>query len=831
MSKNKMLKRISCAAMTVILAFACIACSGSPNVSSNNTGTASNTPGASQNTGTMQSGSVYTAESLSIPGSVSNVSNIVHSGDAVYVLGNSINGDDMAQKLYSVKLDGSGHTEVDISQLIENATVSAFTADDSALYFLTQTSSGMIRGGGTARAAGGSFSIGSNASGGMIINGMPGADSNEDSDTRLVKLDISGNTVIDISLQEHLSQGGGMGFSNQIILDDDGNIIVMNGSAILVFDKDGSFLFKVDNNETMISSLLKSSDGSILAQIYDANAGGFVLKALDIAGKQISSDSFSTPSSGIGGVGGGISFGMGQTLMSGAGGGDTTILLNDSNCVYSYNYLTQEKTELLNWVDSDINAENVSIVLPISDTQLVYSGFSMMDFSTEISLLTKVNPEDLANQQVITLAITENNVELRSAVIEFNKSNPNYRIKLIDYTSHASTNAIDGAAEKLNSDIIAGNIPDMFMVGENLPFPSYAQKGLLADIYQLMDSDADINREDFLENILRAWSSGEKLYRIAPSFSIDTVIGKSDTIDGKTGWTLGEFEELDEAVPEGSELFYDMTRDRMLESLLDASLSSFINSESGQCSFNSEAFIRLLEHVNTYPEETTDDSNTSSVVSFIGVAGIGGGRRMNSIMSDFSVEEAIRSGKVFLRNYTLNDIRAYQRELFVFGGDVSFVGYPTAEANGSIIRSDMMLALSAKSSNLQGAWEFVKYLLSYDYQTNLRENLPLSAAALDELGRLATLPNTYTTDEGEEVTIPDMYFTMGERVEMDLLTQAQVDTVISFIKSVDQASTDHSDVLPIVYEEIGAFFAGQKSAADTASIIQSRAQTYISEQR
>jgi hypothetical protein len=71
----------------------------------------------------------------------------------------------------------------------------------------------------------------------------------------------------------------------------------------------------------------------------------------------------------------------------------------------------------------------------------------------------------------------------------------------------------------------------------------------------------------------------------------------------------------------------------------------------------------------------------------------------------------------------------------------------------------------------------------------------------------------------------------GEEITLDPLSDEQMDRVVAFIESVDSPYYYDSDVLDIVNEELGAYYSGQKSAKDTASVIQNRVQLYVEENR
>ena len=82
---------------------------------------------------------------------------------------------------------------------------------------------------------------------------------------------------------------------------------------------------------------------------------------------------------------------------------------------------------------------------------------------------------------------------------------------------------------KLNTEIMSGVIPDMFLT-ENLPIERYAAKGILTDLYELIDSDAELTRESFVPQIIKACETDGKLYELPASFMVQTAFGLSKDV-------------------------------------------------------------------------------------------------------------------------------------------------------------------------------------------------------------------------------------------------------------------------------------------------------------
>jgi len=166
-----------------------------------------------------------------------------------------------------------------------------------------------------------------------------------------------------------------------------------------------------------------------------------------------------------------------------------------------------------------------------------------------------------------------------------------------------------------------------------------------------------------------------------------------------------------------------------------------------------------------------------------------------------------------------------------FGEPVTYIGFPTESGKGSYISANQSFVLSAKSANLDGAWEFVRYYLTDEYQKELEWGMAVNKQVFMEQSQKALQKPTYRDENGNEIEYEDTFYINGEEIPLPPLSQEQLDQVINFVLSVDRAYYYNEDVLNIVNEEMGAFYTGQKSARDVANVIQSRAQIFVDENR
>ncbi|MCL2051366.1 MAG: hypothetical protein FWG91_06545, partial [Lachnospiraceae bacterium] len=91
---------------------------------------------------------------------------------------------------------------------------------------------------------------------------------------------------------------------------------------------------------------------------------------------------------------------------------------------------------------------------------------------------------------------------LRQPVLSFNTTNPLYQIALKEYED----------SDQLNADIMTGRAPDIVLLPPYFMMDIYADKGVFADLYPLLDADPGIDRDDLQENILRAYETGGQLF-------------------------------------------------------------------------------------------------------------------------------------------------------------------------------------------------------------------------------------------------------------------------------------------------------------------------------
>ena len=71
----------------------------------------------------------------------------------------------------------------------------------------------------------------------------------------------------------------------------------------------------------------------------------------------------------------------------------------------------------------------------------------------------------------------------------------------MDYYQYNTADDYSIGMSKMNTDIASGNTPDIIMISSEMPVNSYISKGLFADLNPFLETDSELNREDYIENI------------------------------------------------------------------------------------------------------------------------------------------------------------------------------------------------------------------------------------------------------------------------------------------------------------------------------------------
>ena len=499
------------------------------------------------------------------------------------------------------------------------------------------------------------------------------------------------------------------------------------------------------------------------------------------------------------------------------GCGESVDLIYSTNTgLNSYKVGDTEVKPMANFINSDLYINNFSRMVELTPDSFLAFYSEDWESGLKAGIFTYVKPEDIVDKTVIVLATASGfDYTTKKRVVDFNTNNSDYRIVMKDYNQYATNEDWTAGVTKLNNDIIAGNMPDILYNTDynSLPVDNYIAKGLLADIGKFIAEDPELSQVEFMQNAFDAYSVDGVLYQVVPSFQVVTVMAKKSLVGNLSTWNMKEMQNVVNSMGPDAKAFSNMTRANFMDSVMRFCGNQFVDPTTGKCSFNTSDFISMLEFAKTLPEEFNYDDDYWQNY-------------------DWQKEQCqYRENLTLLYNFYMYSFGDLARDINgTFGEPVSFIGFPTESGKGSYLMCDGTYMISSKSKCPEGAWKYVRYYLTDEYQKEV-SNMPVNKKMFMEKSKDA-LERPYWIDENGEKQYYDMTMTInGEEVIIDPLNQQQLDEVVNFITSVSNRYFMDTNVSNIITEEMGAYFSGQKTAQDVADVIQRRVQVYVEENR
>lgn len=137
---------------------------------------------------------------------------------------------------------------------------------------------------------------------------------------------------------------------------------------------------------------------------------------------------------------------------------------------------------------------------------------------------------------VIRLYTLKDNEQLWQSAKLFEEKFPEYQVVIDVGVSEEDGKTVSDAIRSLNTEIMAGNGPDIILM-DGLPIEDYIEKGVLEDLSDMVESVKE-NGEEFFENVLSSYEKGEKVYAIPSRFSVPIIIGKEGAVTPEEVKTL-----------------------------------------------------------------------------------------------------------------------------------------------------------------------------------------------------------------------------------------------------------------------------------------------------
>lgn len=608
----------------------------------------------------------------------------------------------------------------------------------------------------------------------------------------LVAYTPDGTEMWKIHLNENVAEGQYF-YANSIYCNENNQIIIDTSRGIEIYDIQGNPVKIIEKQEMNDSRLCQIRDGKYAIVSSDGSAA--YIQTLDIQ-------------SGVFGEKVKLPFNYYRYQVN--LGKEYDLCLSDDYGIYGYNIGETEITKVMDYISSDFASNYLYNAVFVDENTFV--AYYYGDNGSVLSRFTKVAPEDVSDKTELLVGCYYLDGKVKQKIIEFNKNNQEYRLNIRDYSMYDTMDDYGQGLARLNTDIVSGDVPDIMILNSQMPFNSYSAKGVFADMNTFLEKDEELKKEDLLPNILEALSTDGELYRIAPSFSVTTFVGKTADVGEEPGWTMDEAMALLASKPEGTNLLSEVTYSSFLYYLTWICGEQYVNWDTGECFFDGDGFIKSLEYAKTLPKEIDYSTITDD----------------ESYWQE--METQYRNGKTLLSIQYLSGFRDYNYAKHgVFGEDITLIGFPVDEGMGAGLNFSISMAISALGENQDVAWEFVKSFFTEEYQDALEYDFPTRVSSLKKLEEKAWEKPFFIDENGNKQEYDDYFYVNGMEIPVEPMTAEETAVLVDYLKSLNKLCIYDETLYNIIEEEAAGYFEGQKSAKEVADIIQSRAKIYVSE--
>ncbi len=596
----------------------------------------------------------------------------------------------------------------------------------------------------------------------------------------LLQIDNGGNIVSRTPLKAYDDK---LHNYNDFLIKDD-KFVCMTIDHLSFFDRDGKYTGEINMNDTYFSQIFSGIDGDYVITVSGDSKSH--IRKIDYENKKLELVSeFEYASYG--------------ELFEGDERSD--FYISQSDGIYGYNIASKNFEEIINWVDSDLEKTPSLFTMNGRDT-IICSDYDMTgtEINNVYTLLERADDETLKkiqNRKTITIACDSVPEIIMKKISEFNRANDEYRITLKEYNKYGNSLENNNVFDKLNMELIQGEIPDIIISDGSLDINRYTSLKMFADLNEFISGSELIKGEEYFDNIFKLYQSDGKQYQLPLTFQLNVMVGKKSVLE-ETGDL--SFDDL-YLLSEEKNLFYMKSQEDLLNELIKDNITEFVDFTDHSCDFTDSDFKNLLKVIknNSSDEEIIDSASFKDNKNrFVN----------NSCVIDYT---------------TLRDINSIINvEWETVGEECLFTGYPSSKKSKVMVSSGYIVGIAEKSPHKDIAWKFVETLLSEEVQRKImKSSLDFSIAI--PVNR-AVFETENTIANGGNIETPS-----GKRIKLDITSEELRKRLKEIIKSSEKIKVTDTYINKIIDEQTGLYFSGVQDEEDTAKNIQKKVSLYLLE--
>lgn len=404
-------------------------------------------------------------------------------------------------------------------------------------------------------------------------------------------------------------------------------------------------------------------------------------------------------------------------------------------------------------------------------------------------------------------------------VTQYNRSGTEYFARITDYSVYDMTGQNPPGLEKFRKDLLDGAQYDLYVMDTNAAgalYSSMERNGSLADLSALYT-------DNILDSVKNAYQTQNGVYFGLPYGMQYRILASTADTEGTLS-AMNAATALCEKEPERATCDLNIR-----ETIATTYALSLI---AGGTALDSAEYVEVLASAKRFGE-------AAGKVGYEGISTVSFDNHLEIVCIGKDPTTAAQSGEIQYLSIPIPHpgyVAAYK----LFYGEVPahYVGYPTTNGGAQIQSTVSMTFCAPADADLYCVHDFLSYYLSDEVQTgNILENVsfPITSTALAaatsaryyRYWRDPTSTNTHirflSSYTGTPPTLP------GSDYRDVHLTDAEVEAFRNLIRTAVLSTGRDDMVTQIISEELEPFFAGDRSAEDTAEIIQKRASIYLAE--
>ncbi|MBR4085360.1 MAG: extracellular solute-binding protein [Lachnospiraceae bacterium] len=576
------------------------------------------------------------------------------------------------------------------------------------------------------------------------------------------------------------------------VIDESGTVYAMAKGSIWLFDKDGLYLGRVELPSKNILDMVSGTDGKVYISYNSEGDIHIYLAKVDVENKK-----FGEP----------FSFQGSGKLYPGT---KAKIITYDARYLYEMDGFTGEYTAILDLAKHYIKAGSIcafsvndtkkyTFVLNLSEDKAFTINKLELITLEESVVANSVSDVEKTEIRLVAPGTDGEDTYLLNFIMEFNKQSEKYTVT---YESLGLASEEDFALF-INSRLVSEDCPDLLLINYFM-YETYADAGALEDLTPYIEQSSLITTEDYLENAVAPYRSGEAIYGIPKILNVQGWIGKKSQVESLyKKMTVDYFLDFLEKNPT-AKFEYDGEYCGLLRTCMKFGLDEYVDFEKGICSFDQKEFKDLMLRIK-------NTNNAHAVTSG-------------------QWDTLLKSDEILLSEVHLYDFYTLEKYAMDYGEELLFLGYPSPDGSlAGEVRPEASLGIAANSPNKEGAWEFLKYyLLNY----HVPHGIPADEYSFEKEWNEAKTPKYEEDENGELEEVPvSQFFYQGDMVPLYAMSEENAEHIHEVIESALPVSKDAQTIQNIIFEESSAYFYGQKTLEETVDIIQNRCQLYLDESR